>query len=251
MVSRPLKLPARAALPSSLTGASEAHGLSVVESVIGSQVEHRHQDSEEGRAHEHLGSLRWEAHIGVQHSSRPASQCAAPTPAPASPEGADREPGSDSASLAASAAELPGGEVPAGGPASQSTAPAGLQQAGLDHDMAEAHAHTGALSMPAANHAAGQAIETAQAGATCGSAATSPTGAADPQILGHQQAAGASSSTAAAEQSVRAGAQPQQAPWADSSGKIDEPYWRSLTQRALSAVMRSPGGCRVKTSICP
>ena len=199
--------------------------------------------------HEHLGSLRWEAHIEVQHSSRPAAQCAAPTSAAASPEGADREPGSDNASLAASAAELPVGEGPAGGPASQSTAAAALQQAGQDHDMVEAPAPTGARSTPAADHAAGQAMTAAQAEAACGSAAPPPTEGADPEGVEHDQAARAS--TGVAEQSVRAGAQPQQAPWADSHGQINEPYWRSLTQRALSAVMRSPGGMPSRTSAQP
>ena len=191
--------------------------------------------------HEHLGSLQWEAHIEVQHSSRPAAQCVAPTSAAASPKGIDREPCSSSISLAA-AVELPVIEVPAGGPASQSTAAVGLQVAGQDHDTAEAHAPIEALSMPAANHAAGQAMATAQAGAASSSAAAAPREGADPEGLEHEQAAEAPNSTGAAEDCVRAGAQPQQAPWADSNGHINEPYWRSLTQRALSAVMRSPGG---------
>ena len=244
-------LRASAALAASLTGAFEAHAQSAAESVVGSQVEHRHQDSEEGRAHEHLGSLRWEAHIEVRHSSRPAAPCAARTSAAASLEGADAEPGSDGASLAAGAAEPPVGEVPAGGPASQGTTAAGLQQAGQDHNMAEAEAPTGACSMPAADHAAKQAMATEQAGAASSSTAASLTEGADPEGPGHEQAAGAPSPAGAAEQSIHADAQPQQAPWADSNGQVNEFYWRSLTQRALSAVMRTPGGMPSRTSAQP
>ena len=191
--------------------------------------------------HEHLGSLQWEAHIEVQHSSRAAAQCAAPTPAAPSLQGADREPGSESASLAASAAERPARQLPASGSASQSTAADDLQQTGQHHDMAEAQAPTGARNMLAAVHAGEQAMAAAQAGATSSSAAANPPERADPERPGHEQAAGISAFTGAGEQSVRAGPQPQPMPWADSSGKINEPYWRSLTQRALSAVMRSPG----------
>ena len=44
-------------------------------------------------------------------------------------------------------------------------------------------------------------------------------------------------------QSHTAGAQakPQVAPWTDADGALNEPYWRSLTQHAMSAVLRSPG----------
>ena len=46
-------------------------------------------------------------------------------------------------------------------------------------------------------------------------------------------------------QSAGAQAKPQIAPWTDANGGLNEPYWRSLTQRAMSAVLRSPGmpGC--------
>ena len=36
-------------------------------------------------------------------------------------------------------------------------------------------------------------------------------------------------------------AKPQVAPWTDAAGVLNEPYWRRLTQRAMSAVLRSPG----------
>ena len=46
-------------------------------------------------------------------------------------------------------------------------------------------------------------------------------------------------------QSAGAPVKPQIAPWTDANGRLNEPYWRSLTQRAMSAVLRSPGmpGC--------
>ena len=55
---------------------------------------------------------------------------------------------------------------------------------------------------------------------------------------------GAASSLQEAEgqsQSAAAQEQPQVAPWTDADGALNKPYWRSLTQRAMSAVLRSPG----------
>ena len=36
-------------------------------------------------------------------------------------------------------------------------------------------------------------------------------------------------------------AKPQVAPWTNAAGALNEPYWRRLTQRAMSVVLRSPG----------
>lgn len=36
-------------------------------------------------------------------------------------------------------------------------------------------------------------------------------------------------------------ARSQVSPWTDAAGVLNEPYWRRLTQRAMSAVLRSPG----------
>ena len=41
--------------------------------------------------------------------------------------------------------------------------------------------------------------------------------------------------------SAVAQAKPQVAPWTDADGVLNGPYWRSLTQHAMSAVLRSPG----------
>lgn len=45
----------------------------------------------------------------------------------------------------------------------------------------------------------------------------------------------------AADQGASVESEAQIAPWTDGDGVLNELYWRSLTQRAMSAVMRLPG----------
>lgn len=199
------------------------------------QVEHTQHESEEGARQDNLGTLQWEAHIEVQHSAAVPPQQAATAGISSQAAGGPGQVPSTSGAASDGAQTVEqahtAGPAPSMGsravaspselPSSSGTAGDGAQTP--DQGPSEAPApSTGTQSSPAAT---GQAAEVA-----------APQSSAQPST-----AAQATLHKASAQPADAAAAGPEPAPWSDADGRLNEPYWRSLTQRAMSAVLRSPG----------
>ena len=196
------------------------------------QVEHTQHDSEDVARQDNLGALHWEAHIEVQHSS------------PVPPQ---------QAGISSEAAGGPGqGPSISGAPADGAETPGEAPTAGAAPSIGS-RAVAGPSKLPSSSVAAGDGARIPDQGPS--EAPASSTGTqSGPAAIGHAAEVAAPQSSEqpsiTAEATLHeASAQPADAaavglgpaPWSDADGRLNKPYWRSLTQRAMSAVLRSPG----------
>lgn len=199
------------------------------------QVEHTQHDSEDVARQDNLGALHWEAHIEVQHSS------------PVPPQQAG------TAGISSKAAGgLGQGPSISGAPADGAETPEEAPTAGAAPSIGS-RAVAGPSKLPSSSVAAGDGVQTPDQGPSNAPAPSTGT-QSGLAATGHAAEVAAPQSSeqlgSVAEATLHeASAQPADAaavglgpaPWSDADGRLNKPYWRSLTQRAMSAVLRSPG----------
>ena len=198
------------------------------------QVEHTQHDSEDVARQDNLGALHWEAYIEVQHSSAvPAQQARTAGISSEAAGGLGQGP-------SISGAPADGAETPEEGPTAGAAPSIGNRAA------------AGPIKLPSSSVAAGDGAQTPDQGpseapvpSTGTQSSPAATGyaakVAAPQSSQQPSVAEATLHEASAQPADAAAVGLGPAPWSDADGRLNKPYWRSLTQRAMSAVLRSPG----------